>query len=93
MDMSTIMWTTASVVLISVLGGWGHYLASIPRHRVPRVPVLMFVTQTTALLLVSASLVTATSVGQVPVGIWGLNEFALVMAIFFSCSIPNAKPR
>ena len=81
--MDTIIWPLGYLGLASVLGGWGHYIATIPRDKVPRSPTIMFVTQSAGLIFAAVSLAFATRNGSVPVGIMFLSGFAIFMAVFF----------
>jgi hypothetical protein len=82
MGISTILWALAGVGLGSVLGGWAHYISTIPRDRVPRNPVVMFITQTVGLIFCSASLVFGVRAG-VPGGLLAVAGFAIFMGLFF----------
>lgn len=81
--MDTAIWTLGWLGFGCVLGGWGHYIATIPRDRVPRSPTLMFVTQSLGLIFAIGSLVLAIGSGSVPVGIMFLSGFAIFMGAFF----------
>ena len=83
MSMNTIIWALAAAGLGSVLGGWAHYIATIPRDRVPRKPVVMFITQTAGLILGSVSLVLGVRAGSVPGGLMVVAGFAIFMGMFF----------
>ena len=83
MSISTIIWALATAGLGSVLGGWAHYIATIPRDSVPRTPVVMFISQTAGLILGSASLVFGVRAGSVPVGLMVVAGFAIFMGLFF----------
>ncbi len=83
MSMNTIIWALAAAGLGSVLSGWAHYIATIPRNSVPRKPVVMFITQTAGLVLGSASLVSGVRAGGVPGGLMVVAGFAIFMGMFF----------
>ncbi|HIG43177.1 MAG: hypothetical protein ABGY96_03195 [bacterium] len=55
--MSTTIWFFAVLGFVLVFGGWGHYLSTIPRDVVPKVPMLMFVTQSAGLIFAISSIV------------------------------------
>ena len=81
--MNTILWALAGAGLGSVLGGWAHYISTIPRDRVPRKPIIMYVTQTAGLILGSVSLVVGVRAGDVPGGFMVVAGFAIFMGFFF----------
>lgn len=81
--MDTIIWTLGWLGLGCVLGGWGHYIATIPRDKVPRSPTIMFVTQPAGLIFAAAGLAFAIRDGSVPVGIMFLSGFAIFLGSFF----------
>ena len=83
MDGNTIIWVFAAAAFVSVFGGWGHYIATIPGDRVPKVPQLMFVTQGAGLVLAGLSIVLAVQAGSKPVSSMVLSGFALFMGVFF----------
>lgn len=83
MSISTIIWALAAAGLGSVLGGWAHYIATIPRDSVPRKPVVMFITQSAGLILGSASLGLGVRAGAVPGGAVAVAGFAIFMGLFF----------
>lgn len=81
--MDTLIWALGWLGLGSVLGGWGHYIATIPRDKVPRSPTMMFITQSTGLILALGSLGLARDGGSIPAGIMLLAGFAIFMGLFF----------
>ena len=81
--MTSMIWVLAALGLGSVLGGWAHYIATIPRDRVPRRPVVMFITQTTGLILGTTSLVIGGRASELTVGVMALAGFAIFMGAFF----------
>jgi FtsH-binding integral membrane protein len=80
---NTILWALAVLGLGSVLGGWTQYITTIPRDKVPRNPVVMFITQAVGLVLAIASLVLAAQAGSVPGGLIAVAGFAIFMGSFF----------
>ena len=83
MEMSTTIWFFAVLGFVSVFGGWGHYLSTIPRDVVPRTPTLMFVTQAAGLIFAIASIVFGLRVEVTPVGPMIFAVFAVFMGQFF----------
>ena len=81
--MTTIIWALAGAGLGSVLGGWAHYISTIPRDSVPRKPIVMYITQTVGLILGSVSLVIGVRAGGVPAGLMVVAGFAIFMGLFF----------
>jgi len=81
--MDTMIWTLGWLGLVCILGGWGHYIATIPRDKVPRKPTIMFVTQSLGLIFAAASLAVAIPGGSVPFGLMFLAGFAIFMGLFF----------
>jgi hypothetical protein len=83
MNMHMMSWVLAIAGLGDVLGGWAHYLSTIPRDRVPRKPIVMFITQTVGVILAGASLVIGARAGSVPVGLMVVAGIAIFMGSFF----------
>ena len=83
MDMSTTIWLFAVLGFVSVFAGWGHYLSTIPRDVVPRVPMLMFVTQGAGLILAITSVVFGSSTEVTAVAPMVFAGFAIFMGVFF----------
>jgi hypothetical protein len=81
--MDAAIWTLGWLGFGCVLGGWGQYIATIPRDRVPRSPTLMFVSQSLGLIFAAVSLLLAIGSSSVPVGIMFLSGFAIFMGAFF----------
>jgi hypothetical protein len=80
---STIIWAFAGAGLVSVLGGWWHYIVTIPGDRVPRTPTVMFITQIAGVVLGGTSLVLGNRADSLPVGVIVLAGFAIMMALMF----------
>lgn len=89
--MITTLWYLATASLVSVLAGWGHYLATIPRNTVPKTPIIMISTQILGILLATASFYFAQGNSSVPTGIWVLSGLALFMALFFFVIYANRR--
>ena len=83
MNTSALIWTSACVGLGSVLFGWGHYIATIPRDTVPRTPLVMFITQAAGIFFASASLVLGNRADSLPVAVMIIAGLAIFMALFF----------
>ena len=81
--MSTLVWPLALAALGSVLIGWGFYIATIPRDRVPRTPILMFITQVTGVGLGVSSFLVGSLAGDLPGAAIFTAGFAIFMALFF----------
>ena len=80
--MSTLVWPFAIAALATVLVGWAAYLATILRDRVPRKPVVMFITQLAGIGLAIGTFFVSTRAG-VPIGAIVVSGFAIFMASFF----------
>lgn len=83
MSSSAIIWALAGAGLVSVLGGWWHYIATIPADTVPRTPMVMFITQIAGVALGGASLVLGDRADSLPVGVMVLAGFAIMLALMF----------
>ena len=80
---STLMWTFASVAVLSAVVGWVGYLRAIPKHTVPKLPVAMMITQSLALALAMGVVEEALRTGARPLGAFVLAGLAVVLALFF----------
>ena len=78
-----MMWVVAVAALVSALLGWVHYFASIPRDQVPTTPILMFGTQSLALVLATAAIIVALAEPQPPMGVLLMAGLATFFAVFF----------
>ena len=83
MSMNAILWALAVVGLGTVMGGWVHYISTIPRDRVPKQPIVMYVTQTVGLILGGLSLVLGARASEIPIGLMVVAGFAIFMGLFF----------